>query len=62
MLYVKEILKKEVILIVSVWVKQVSFSEEALCENVGAFVNALLVAKPAGLKKSKHQTQPPHQL
>jgi ribosomal protein L1 len=30
-----------------------SFSEEALRENVGAFMNALLLAKPAGLKKSK---------
>lgn len=35
------------------YLKQVSFTEEALCENVGAFVNALLLAKPAGLKKSK---------
>ena len=32
---------------------QVGFTEEALRENVGAFVNALLLAKPAGLKKSK---------
>ena len=32
---------------------QVSFAEEALQENIGAFVNALLLAKPAGLKKSK---------
>ncbi|KAH7843783.1 hypothetical protein Vadar_020725 [Vaccinium darrowii] len=31
----------------------VSFSEEALSENIGAFVNALLLAKPRGLKKSK---------
>lgn len=35
---------------------QVSFAEEALRENVGAFVNALLLAKPAGLKKSKLPT------
>jgi len=28
-----------------------SFSEDALRENVGAFMNALLLAKPAGLKK-----------
>ncbi|KAK4420869.1 50S ribosomal protein L1 [Sesamum alatum] len=32
--------------------QSVSFSEDALRENVGAFVNALLLAKPAGLKKS----------
>lgn len=32
---------------------QVNFSDEALRENVGAFVNALLLAKPVGLKKSK---------
>lgn len=30
-----------------------SFTEESLRENVGAFMNALLQAKPAGLKKSK---------
>ena len=32
---------------------QVTYPEEALRENIGAFVNALLHAKPAGLKKSK---------
>ena len=32
---------------------QVSFSEKVLRENIGAFVNALLLAKPSGLKKSK---------
>jgi ribosomal protein L1 len=32
---------------------QVNFSEESLRENIGAFVNALLLAKPVGLKKSK---------
>lgn len=32
---------------------QVSFQDEALCENVGAFVHELLRQKPAGLKKSK---------
>lgn len=30
-----------------------SLKEELLRENVGAFVNALLLAKPTGLKKSK---------
>ncbi|WZZ55856.1 hypothetical protein YC2023_055963 [Brassica napus] len=29
-----------------------SFPEDALRENVGAFMNALLLAKPAGLKKT----------
>ncbi|KAK6117823.1 hypothetical protein DH2020_048450 [Rehmannia glutinosa] len=33
-------------------VKKVSFAEDALRDNVGAFVNALLLEKPAGLKKS----------
>lgn len=32
---------------------QVSYAEDNLRENVGAFVNALLLAKPAGLKKGK---------
>ena len=32
---------------------QVNFSEESLRENIGAFVHALLLAKPVGLKKSK---------
>ncbi|XP_048231622.1 50S ribosomal protein L1 isoform X2 [Ricinus communis] len=31
---------------------KVSFSEESLRENVGAFMNAILQAKPAGLKKT----------
>ncbi|MCL7044107.1 hypothetical protein MKW94_013373 [Papaver nudicaule] len=31
---------------------KVTLSEEALRENIGAFVNALLVAKPVGLKKT----------
>ncbi|KAF5186838.1 50S ribosomal protein L1 [Thalictrum thalictroides] len=31
---------------------KVSFTEETLRENVGAFVNALLLAKPVGLKKT----------
>ena len=34
-------------------VKQASFKEEALRENILAFLNALLAAKPVGLKKSK---------
>ncbi|KAK9748364.1 hypothetical protein RND81_02G052500 [Saponaria officinalis] len=38
--------------IVHVGLGKVSFTEEALQENVGAFVNALLLAKPAGLKKT----------
>ncbi|KAF5771024.1 hypothetical protein HanXRQr2_Chr14g0665921 [Helianthus annuus] len=33
--------------------KYVSVTEVALCETVETFVNALLLAKPAGLKKSK---------
>nr|GEW69364.1 50S ribosomal protein L1, chloroplastic [Tanacetum cinerariifolium] len=44
--------KKDKTAIVHVGLGKVSFTEEALCENVGAFVNALLQAKPAGLKKS----------
>ncbi|RYR21334.1 hypothetical protein Ahy_B03g066625 isoform C [Arachis hypogaea] len=32
---------------------KVSYKEEALRENIGAFMNAVLLAKPAGLKKSK---------
>ncbi|KAL2496955.1 Ribosomal protein L1p/L10e family [Forsythia ovata] len=46
------IFKKDKTAIVHVGLGKVSFSEEALRENVGAFVNALLLAKPAGLKKS----------
>ncbi|KNA07532.1 hypothetical protein SOVF_170960 [Spinacia oleracea] len=38
--------------IVHVGLGKVSFPEEALHENVGAFVNALLLAKPVGLKKT----------
>lgn len=44
--------KKDKTAIVHVGLGKMSFAEEALCENVGAFVNALLLAKPAGLKKS----------
>ncbi|KAI3465848.1 hypothetical protein Pfo_022511 [Paulownia fortunei] len=44
--------KKDKTAIVHVGVGKVSFPEDALRENVGAFVNALLLAKPAGLKKS----------
>jgi ribosomal protein L1 len=38
-------------ILVFLW--KVNFSEEVLHENIGAFVHALLLAKPAGLKKSK---------
>ncbi|KDP32963.1 hypothetical protein JCGZ_12994 [Jatropha curcas] len=38
--------------IVHVGLGKVSFTEESLRENVGAFMNALLQAKPAGLKKT----------
>lgn len=38
--------------IVHVGLGKVNFSEESLRENIGAFVNALLVAKPVGLKKT----------
>ncbi|WOL05657.1 hypothetical protein Cni_G14386 [Canna indica] len=38
--------------IVHVGLGKVNFSEEALRENIGAFVHALLVAKPVGLKKT----------
>ncbi|XP_071907150.1 uncharacterized protein [Coffea arabica] len=38
--------------IVHVPLGKVTYPEEALRENIGAFVNALLHAKPAGLKKS----------
>ncbi|XP_072088727.1 uncharacterized protein [Arachis hypogaea] len=31
---------------------KVSYKEEALRENIGAFMNAVLLAKPAGLKKT----------
>ncbi|XLS85252.1 hypothetical protein HN51_035418 [Arachis hypogaea] len=34
---------------------KVSYKEEALRENIGAFMNAVLLAKPAGLKKSNFQ-------
>ncbi|KVH08034.1 uncharacterized protein LOC112504404 [Cynara cardunculus var. scolymus] len=44
--------KKDKSAIVHVGLGKVSFTEEALCENIGAFVNALLLAKPTGLKKS----------
>lgn len=32
---------------------QVSFTEEYLRENIGAFMSSLLLAKPTGLKKCK---------
>ncbi|KAL8131871.1 hypothetical protein AgCh_007687 [Apium graveolens] len=44
--------RKDKSAIVHVGLGKISFSEDALRENVGAFVNALLLAKPAGLKKS----------
>ncbi|XP_057474061.1 uncharacterized protein LOC130762437 [Actinidia eriantha] len=44
--------KKDKAAVVHAGIGKVSFSEEALRENIGAFVNALLLAKPAGLKKS----------
>ncbi|CAH9089034.1 unnamed protein product [Cuscuta europaea] len=44
--------KKDKTAIVHVGLGKMSFPEDALCENVGAFVNSLLLAKPAGLKKS----------
>ncbi|GMP54821.1 hypothetical protein CsSME_00019860 [Camellia sinensis var. sinensis] len=44
--------KKDKAAVVHVGIGKVSYSEEALRENIGAFVNALLAAKPAGLKKS----------
>jgi ribosomal protein L1 len=44
--------RKDKSAIVHVGLGKVSFGEEALRENVGAFVHALLLAKPAGLKKS----------
>ncbi|KAL3509124.1 hypothetical protein ACH5RR_028525 [Cinchona calisaya] len=46
------IFQKDKSAIVHVPLGKVTYSEEALRENVGAFVNALLQAKPAGLKKS----------
>ncbi|PIN05476.1 60S ribosomal protein L10A [Handroanthus impetiginosus] len=44
--------KKDKTAIVHAGLGKVSFSDDALRENIGAFVNALLLAKPAGLKKS----------
>ncbi|XP_028807742.1 uncharacterized protein LOC114762425 isoform X2 [Neltuma alba] len=38
--------------IVHAGIGKVSFREEQLRENIGAFMNALLAAKPAGLKKT----------
>ncbi|RLN12936.1 50S ribosomal protein L1 [Panicum miliaceum] len=38
--------------IVHVGLGKVNFSEESLRENIGAFVHALLLAKPVGLKKT----------
>ncbi|KAL8510815.1 hypothetical protein ACS0TY_017584 [Phlomoides rotata] len=44
--------KKDKTAIVHVGLGKLSFPEDNLRENVGTFVNALLLAKPAGLKKS----------
>ncbi|CAN4117592.1 unnamed protein product [Withania somnifera] len=44
--------KKDKTAIVHVGIGKVSFQEDALCENIGAFVHELLRQKPAGLKKS----------
>ncbi|KAL3631543.1 hypothetical protein CASFOL_024527 [Castilleja foliolosa] len=44
--------KKDKQAIVHAGLGKLSFSHEALRENIGAFVNALLLEKPAGLKKS----------
>ncbi|MED6124662.1 hypothetical protein PIB30_061081 [Stylosanthes scabra] len=38
--------------ILHIGVGKVSYTEEALRENIGAFMNAVLLAKPAGLKKT----------
>ncbi|XP_061356820.1 uncharacterized protein LOC133301214 [Gastrolobium bilobum] len=38
--------------IVHVGVGKVSYTEDSLRENIGAFMNSLLLAKPAGLKKT----------
>ncbi|KAL6553545.1 hypothetical protein OROGR_007387 [Orobanche gracilis] len=43
--------KKDKTAILHVGLGKLGFSEDALRDNVGAFVNALLLAKPAGLKK-----------
>ncbi|KAK3004240.1 LOW QUALITY PROTEIN: hypothetical protein RJ639_018163 [Escallonia herrerae] len=48
----KVIFKKDQTAIVHIWLGKVTLPEEALRDNVGAFVNALLLAKPPGLKKS----------
>ncbi|KZV46398.1 hypothetical protein F511_23239 [Dorcoceras hygrometricum] len=45
--------KKDKTAIVHVGLGKLSFTEDALRANIGAFVNALLLAKPPGLKKSK---------
>lgn len=44
--------QKDKTAIVHVPLGKVTYSEEALRENIGAFMNALLLAKPAGLKKT----------
>lgn len=44
--------QKDKTAIVHVPLGKVTYSEDALRENIGAFTNALLLAKPAGLKKS----------
>lgn len=55
-IYILEVIFNFYLLILLIWLQyllKVSLKEELLRENVGAFVNALLLAKPAGLKKSK---------
>ncbi|XAR49535.1 hypothetical protein NMG60_11032772 [Bertholletia excelsa] len=49
---VVKIKKESKTAVVHAGIGKVNFSEEALHENIGAFVNSLLLAKPAGLKKS----------
>ncbi|XP_073298597.1 uncharacterized protein [Primulina huaijiensis] len=46
------IFKKDKTAIVHAGLGKLSFTEDALRANIGAFVNALLLSKPAGLKKS----------
>ncbi|CAI9089191.1 OLC1v1023711C4 [Oldenlandia corymbosa var. corymbosa] len=48
------IFQKDKSAIVHVPLGKVTYSEDAIRENIGAFANALLHAKPAGLKKSKY--------
>lgn len=53
MLVVEVVCRHHVFLISLPYSLQVSLKDDLLRENVGAFVNSLLLAKPAGLKKSK---------